>query len=172
MARAFASTADVGPKRIVFEKLTPNAHVYSAEGDPTSGVVIGDDSVMVIDARATPAAAQDLIRRVRRVTRKPIQYVVLTHYHAVRVLGASAYGADHIIASEATRALIRERGAQDYKSEVGRFPRLFQGVETVPGRVRTGDRRYRGFHHRPLPRRRLTVLGGNRHRIRLDLGAK
>jgi glyoxylase-like metal-dependent hydrolase (beta-lactamase superfamily II) len=58
---------------------------------------------------------------------------VLSHYHAVRVLGASAYNADHIIASNATYDLIVERGQFDYDSEVGRFPRLFQGVESVPG---------------------------------------
>jgi glyoxylase-like metal-dependent hydrolase (beta-lactamase superfamily II) len=58
---------------------------------------------------------------------------VLTHYHAVRVLGASAYGAEHVVASEGTLELIRERGAQDWASEVQRFPRLFQAAETVPG---------------------------------------
>jgi len=67
------------------------------------------------------------------VTDKPIRYVVLTHYHAVRVLGASAYGATHVIASQDTRDLIVERGEQDYASEVGRFPRLFRAVESIPG---------------------------------------
>jgi glyoxylase-like metal-dependent hydrolase (beta-lactamase superfamily II) len=51
----------------------------------------------------------------------------------VRVLGASAYKAEHIIASEATLELINERGAADMKSEIGRFPRLFRGAETIPG---------------------------------------
>ena len=133
MARAFASSSDLGRKKIVFEKLTANAYAYSAEGDPTSGVVIGDDGVMVIDTRSTPVAAEDLIKRIRRVTRKPIKYVVLTHYHAVRVLGASAYQAEQVICSQPTHELIKERGRQDYRSEVGRFPRLFQGVESVPG---------------------------------------
>jgi glyoxylase-like metal-dependent hydrolase (beta-lactamase superfamily II) len=82
---------------------------------------------MVIDAQATPLLAREVIRRIRRVTSKPIKYVVLSHYHAVRVLGASAYRAQEIIASDATLELIRERGAQDMKSEMGRFPRLFQG---------------------------------------------
>jgi glyoxylase-like metal-dependent hydrolase (beta-lactamase superfamily II) len=77
--------------------------------------------------------AQDVIVRIREVTDKPIKYVVMSHYHAVRVLGASAYGAEHVIASEATRDLIVERGEQDFASEVGRFPRLFRGVESVPG---------------------------------------
>jgi glyoxylase-like metal-dependent hydrolase (beta-lactamase superfamily II) len=77
--------------------------------------------------------AREVIRRIRAVTSKPIRYVVLTHYHAVRVLGASAYKAEHIIASEATLELIRERGEADMKSEIGRFPRLFRGAETIPG---------------------------------------
>ena len=76
--------------------------------------------------------AQDVIRRIREVTDKPIQYVLLSHYHAVRVLGASAYGAEHIIASEDKRDLIVERGQFDKDSEIGRFPRLFQNVESVP----------------------------------------
>jgi glyoxylase-like metal-dependent hydrolase (beta-lactamase superfamily II) len=46
--------------------------------------------VLVIDTQATPAMAADVIRRIREVTDKPIKYVVLTHYHAVRVLGAAA----------------------------------------------------------------------------------
>jgi len=133
MAKAFASTADLTEKQVTFEQVSPHAWVYSAEGDPTSGVIITDDGVMVIDTRSTPFAAQDLIRRVRKVTRKPFRYVLLTHYHAVRVLGASAYKAEHVIASEGTLDLIRERGAQDYKSEVERFPRLFRGVDSVPG---------------------------------------
>lgn len=133
MAKAFASHADMSEKQVLFEKLADCAYCYSAEGDPTSGVVIGDDAVMVVDARATPAAAQDLIARVREVTDKPIKYVALTHYHAVRVMGASAYGAEHIIASQPTYDLIRERGRQDFKSEVERFPRLFQDVGSVPG---------------------------------------
>jgi glyoxylase-like metal-dependent hydrolase (beta-lactamase superfamily II) len=74
-----------------------------------------------------------VIRRIREVTDKPIKYVVLSHYHAVRVLGASAYQAgEHIIASEDTLDLIKERGEQDKASEIGRFPRLFRNVESVP----------------------------------------
>ena len=132
-ARSFASQNDLADKKITFSKLADNAYAYTAEGDPNTGIVIGDDAVMVIDTQATPVMAQDVIRRIREVTDKPIKYVVLSHYHAVRVLGASAYGADHIIASEATREMIVERGQQDYLSEVQRFPRLFRSVETVPG---------------------------------------
>ena len=133
MSKKFASQADLAEKKVSFDKLSDHAYAYTAEGDPNSGIVIGDDAVMVIDTQATPVMAQDVIRRVREVTDKPIRYVVLSHYHAVRVLGASAYGADEIIASQDTYDLIVERGEADMKSEIGRFPRLFRAVESVPG---------------------------------------
>ncbi len=133
MSKAFASQADLADKQITFARLSDNAYAYTAEGDPNSGVVIGDDGVMVIDAQATPAMAQDVIRHIRTVTDKPIRHVVLSHYHAVRVLGASAYQADEIIASQATREMIQERGKEDMASEIGRFPRLFRGAEAIPG---------------------------------------
>jgi glyoxylase-like metal-dependent hydrolase (beta-lactamase superfamily II) len=133
MARAFASQGDVAEKKITFSRLSEHAYAFTAEGDPNTGVVVGDDAVMVIDTQATPKMAQAVIERIRSVTDKPISYVVLSHYHAVRVLGATAYEPQHVICSEATRDMIVERGAQDYKSEVQRFPRLFQAVETIPG---------------------------------------
>ena len=133
MAKAFASQADLSEKKTTFDKLGDGLYCLTAEGDPNSGVIVGDDGVMVVDARATPVLARELMERIRAVTDKPIKYVLLSHYHAVRVLGASAYGAQHIIASQGTYELIRERGQQDFDSEAQRFPRLFRAVETVPG---------------------------------------
>ena len=136
MSKAFASQADLEEKKITFTRLSENAWAYTAEGDPNSGVIVGDDSVLIVDTTATPAMAQDLIARIRTITDKPIKHIVLSHYHAVRVLGASAYfkeGAQQIIASRGTYEMIVERGDADMKSEIERFPRLFSGVETVPG---------------------------------------
>jgi glyoxylase-like metal-dependent hydrolase (beta-lactamase superfamily II) len=130
---AFASQSDLAPKKIRFSRLSKSCWAFTAEGDPNSGVIVGDDSVMVIDAQATPLMAREVIRRIRRVTSKPIRHVVLSHYHAVRVLGASAYKAGEIIASHRTLGLIRERGKQDMASEIGRFPRLFRGAASIPG---------------------------------------
>ena len=134
--KAFASQADLDDKKITFEQLSAHCWAYTAEGDPNSGVIIGDKFIMVSDATATPAMARDLIARIRGISDKPIKYVLLTHYHAVRVLGASAYaaeGATEIIASQGTYELIVERGAQDMQSEMERFPRLFRNAESVTG---------------------------------------
>jgi len=132
-SKTFASQADLEDKVVSFEKLSDHAYAYTAQGDPNTGIIVGDDAVMVVDTQATPVMAADVIRRIRGVTDKPITYVALSHYHAVRVLGASAYKPEHIIASQDTYDLIVERGAADMKSEIERFPRLFRAVESVPG---------------------------------------
>src|SRR6476620_11561864 len=126
--KKFASQADLEEKKISFSQISEHAWAYTAEGDPNTGIIVGDDAVLVADTQATPAMAADVIRRIREVTDKPIRYVVLTHYHAVRVLGASAYRPEQIIASQDTRDLIVERGEADKVSEIGLFPRLFRDV--------------------------------------------
>ncbi len=133
MATGFASTGDVTEKTISFTEIGRDIWAFTAEGDPNTGVVIGDDSVLIVDAQATPRLAGKVIEKIRGVTDKPIRYVVLSHYHAVRVLGASAYQAQQIISSEKCRAMIAERGKEDWESEFARFPRLFQGHESIPG---------------------------------------
>lgn len=133
MAKAFASQGDMTEKEISFTEVGEGLWAFTAEGDPNSGVIIGDDSVMIVEAQATPRLANKVIEKVREVTDKPITHVALTHYHAVRVLGASAFGADQIIMSEMARGMVMERGQEDWDSEFQRFPRLFEGHESIPG---------------------------------------
>ena len=132
-ANAFASSEDTADRKATLEQVGPGLYAFTAEGDPNSGVIVGDDGVMVVDAQPTPALASELIARVGKITDRPIRYVLLTHYHASRTLGASAYKGAEILASDATRALIAERGKADMDSQAGRFPRLFAGAETTPG---------------------------------------
>lgn len=152
MVKAFASQGDLGEKRITFDEIGEGLFAFTAEGDPNSGVIIGDDSVMVVEAQATPRLAGKVIENVRAVTDKPITHLVLTHYHAVRVLGASAYEAGQVIMSEKARAMVAERGQEDWDSEFQRFPRLFEGHESIPGLTWPTT----SFHGR------MTVYLGNR----------
>lgn len=133
MAKQFASQGDTAEKTTTFAEIGRGLYAFTAEGDPNSGVIVGDDSVMVVEAQATPRLAGRVIEEVRKVTDKPVTHLVLTHYHAVRVLGASAFGASQVIMSNAARAMVAERGLEDWKSEFQRFPRLFEGHESIPG---------------------------------------
>jgi glyoxylase-like metal-dependent hydrolase (beta-lactamase superfamily II) len=129
----FASTKDMAEKTVTFDELGPGLYAYTAEGDPNSGVIVGRDGVVVVDAQATPQMAHEVQGRIATVTDLPVRQVVLSHYHAVRVLGASGYPAHSIICSDVTWELIAERGQQDMDSEIGRFPRLFRGRDGIPG---------------------------------------
>ena len=133
MAKQFASAGDMAEKKITFSEIGDGLWAFTAEGDPNTGVIIGDDSGMIVEAQATPRLARKVLEKVREVTDKPISHLVMTHYHAVRVLGASAYGAPTVIMGEKARAMVVERGQEDWDSEFGRFPRLFQGHEEIPG---------------------------------------
>jgi glyoxylase-like metal-dependent hydrolase (beta-lactamase superfamily II) len=131
--KPFASSADLTAKREIFEVLADGVYALTAQGDPNVGAIEGEDFLVCIEARATPAAARDWLAELRQRTTKPVRYLILTHYHAVRVLGASAFNAEHIVASEMTRRLIEERGMEDWASEYGRMPRLFKEPEGIPG---------------------------------------
>jgi glyoxylase-like metal-dependent hydrolase (beta-lactamase superfamily II) len=158
LTKPFASSADLTEKTQKFELLSDGVFALTAEGDPNVGAFEGEDFLVCIEARATPAAARDWLTLLREHSQKPIKYLILTHYHAVRVLGASAFAADEIIASEMTAKLIDERGMQDWDSEFGRMPRLFKQPEEIPGLTRPTITF--ASHHR-------IELGGNRGALEL-----
>ncbi|WP_034277461.1 MBL fold metallo-hydrolase [Haloechinothrix halophila] len=133
MVKAFASSTDLTEKEQTLEVLADGVYALTAEGDPNVGAVEGEDFLVCFEALATPVAARKWLGKLREYTDKPVRYLVLSHYHAVRVLGASAFDAEVIIAHDNTRGLIAERGEQDWVSELGRMPRLFDGPESIPG---------------------------------------
>ena len=133
MAKPFASSADLGEKTETLEILADGVYALTAAGDPNVGAIEGEDFLVAFEARATPVAARDWLTQLRKHTDKPVKYLVLSHYHAVRVLGASAFDAEVIVAHDNTRRLIEERGKQDWDSEFGRMPRLFRDPDSIPG---------------------------------------
>ena len=131
--KPFASSTDLEEKTETLEILSEGVYALTAEGDPNVGAIEAEDFLIAFEARATPKAANDWLAQLREHTDKPVKYLVLSHYHAVRVLGASAFNAETIVTHEKTRFLIEERGKQDWDSEFGRMPRLFREPEDIPG---------------------------------------
>ena len=140
MPKPFASSADLAEKEPTLEQLADGVYAFTAQGDPNVGAIVGTGAILAIEARATPLLAQQWIDVVRdRISDLPFGDLVLTHYHAVRTLGASAFDARRIVSHANTAALIEERGQQDWASEQGRMPRLFAGAETIPGLTHPTD---------------------------------
>ena len=82
------------------------------EGRPNAGFVVTTDGVVVIDALASPRQGEQLLRTIRRVTDRPIVWLVLTHHHPDHHFGAvvlRSAGA-RVIAHPDKRALASEGG--------------------------------------------------------------
>lgn len=77
------------------KEVAPNVYAYIQGGGPgrnnvsvsDAGIIIGDDSVMVIDTLAAPMHAKDFIAAIRKVTDKPFRHVLNTHHHGDHVNG-------------------------------------------------------------------------------------
>jgi glyoxylase-like metal-dependent hydrolase (beta-lactamase superfamily II) len=133
---SFASASDTREQKARLVELARDVYGFISDFDPNCGFIVGDDGVLLIDTRATPTLARELRDVIASVTDKPVKWIFLTHYHAVRVLGASAFPGATIISSAQTHQWIDERGEQDFASEAGRFPRLFSGIDEIPGLTR------------------------------------
>src|SRR5881275_506488 len=113
--KPFASSADLDVKQQTLEVLADGVYALTAEGDPNIGAIEGEDFLVCVEALATPVAARRWLAKLREHTDKPVRYLVLSHYHAVRVLGATAFDAEVVVSSEQTAQLIAERGQQDWE---------------------------------------------------------
>ncbi|MBK06822.1 MAG: MBL fold metallo-hydrolase [Deltaproteobacteria bacterium] len=134
MSKPFASSADTHHQKARLVELAPDVYGYISDFDPNTGMIFGGGEGLAIDCRATPRLANEMLIEIKQVNSAPITRLFLTHYHAVRVMGRAAFTDVHtVLCSEGTRALIDERGAFDFESEVRRFPRLFEAVEEVEG---------------------------------------
>ena len=129
----FASTSERAEEAVSFDELGQGLYACAAGGDLNSGVIVGPEGVVVVDAQATPAMAAALQGRIAEVTDRKVRTIVLTHYHALRVLGATGYPYHEIICSDATRGMIAARGQQERNSAIGRYPGLFHGRDEIPG---------------------------------------
>ena len=114
-------SADVSSMRL--QKVA--ADVYFVQGESAlgsavnrnfisnAGFVITKDSVVVIDALGSPALAEELVKQIRTVTRKPISHVLLTHYHADHIYGLQVFAAlgAKIVANAQAREYINSETA-------------------------------------------------------------
>lgn len=139
---ALAGAAIAGPAAaedplpFVLKQLGPG--VYAAidgpehEAGSNAGFVIGDDGVLVIDALFTPDAAKSLVAEIRRITPKPIRYVVNTHYHADHTGGDQVLrdAGAIIVAHKNVRGWVRTNNINLFGDRI--TPELRARIEALP----------------------------------------
>jgi len=131
-APAFAQS----PLPFVLKEVGPG--VYAAIDGPdhkagsNAGFVIGDDGVLVVDAFFNQDAARALVSEIRRLTPKPIRYVVNTHYHADHTGGDQALrdAGAIIIAHRNVRGWVRVNNINLFGDRI--TPELKARIEALP----------------------------------------
>jgi glyoxylase-like metal-dependent hydrolase (beta-lactamase superfamily II) len=131
-----ASAQSPAPLPFVLKQLGPG--VYAAIDGPehkagsNAGFIIGDDGVLVVDAFFTTDAAKALVGEIRRLTPKPIHYVVNTHYHADHTGGDQALrdAGAIIIAHKNERGWVRTNNVALFGDRI--TPELTARIEALP----------------------------------------
>jgi glyoxylase-like metal-dependent hydrolase (beta-lactamase superfamily II) len=108
---ALPAIAQASPKPPPFVLKTVGPGVYAAigNGDSNAGFIVGDEAVLVVDSFSDPDSARALLGEIRKLTPKPVRYVVNTHYHLDHVSGDQIFkdAGAIIIAHRNVRAWIR-----------------------------------------------------------------
>jgi len=102
-----------------------------SEGRPNAGFIVTGAGVVVIDALASPRQGEALLRTIRRVTRQPVRWLVLTHHHPDHHFGAIVFrkAGARVIAHPDTRVLAAEAGPDALVADWVRV----MGVEAMRG---------------------------------------
>ena len=115
--------------------------VYAAIAKPAykvncnAAIIVLGDSVLVVDTHSKPSAARALIEQIKKLTDKPVRYVVNTHFHWDHYQGNQAYPSSwpagvEIISSQATRENIEHRGVPRVKYEIATMPREIEKLKS------------------------------------------
>jgi len=90
-----------------------------------AGFVIGSDAVLVVDAFATPRAAEQLLAQIRKKTPRPIRWLIVTHHHL------DHWGGDSVFEKAGATVVAQEKAAARMTARA----KAQQGAESEPGRV-------------------------------------
>jgi cyclase len=126
--------------------------VYAAIAKPTykvncnAAIIVLDDVVLVVDTHSKPSAARALIEQIKKLTPKPVKFVVNTHFHWDHYQGNEAYPSSwpagvEIISSEATRTSIEQRGIPRVKHEIVTMPAQIEQLKADLQKASTPEQR-------------------------------
>ncbi len=126
--------------------------VYAAIAKPVykincnAVVIVIDDGVLVVDTHSKPSAARALMDQIKKTINKPVKYVVDTHFHWDHSQGNEAYpiawpqGVE-IIATDATREGIEQKGIPRVKNQILEVPREIERLKADLTRAANAARR-------------------------------
>jgi cyclase len=101
--------------------------------DGTSIVIVNEEDVVVVDANIGPASARAVLAEIRKLTDKPVRYLINTHWHDDHVFGnfvyRDAFPQVEIVAHANTRSDLLTRGAENLKGKTELYPSILADSE-------------------------------------------
>jgi len=88
---ATAGLAQQQPPPLAVKQLKDNVYWGQGGAGGNTGIIIGQNGVIVIDAKTTPDSAKDMLAQVAKITPKPVTHVILTHSDLDHVNGLAAF---------------------------------------------------------------------------------
>jgi glyoxylase-like metal-dependent hydrolase (beta-lactamase superfamily II) len=131
----------------IYEIRHPDSPDTFPQGNTT--VIIGDQSVLVVDSCLLPSTARQDIEQIRQWTKKPVTYLVNTHWHFDHTLGnqtyAEAFPGIQIIAHRATQKIIADfnpGAVARYPTREQRFKKILAEGKATDGHTLTEDEKH------------------------------
>ena len=103
--------------------------------DLNVGAVICDAGVLLVDTRATPGQAREVIGDLRRITRHPVRWVLNTHHHWDHTFGNAVFRPAPIWGHERCAEVLAVHGEkmrEEVKAWAPDHAHLFDEVEITP----------------------------------------
>ncbi len=126
------------------EEIADGVHVALATADGyglcNAAIVDLDPVTLVFDAMLTPEAGEALAHAARRLTGRPVDLLVNSHYHGDHVRGNAAVGARHIVSTHRVRELVLERAAAHLLSDRKAAPAELERIAREEGTSTPFDR--------------------------------
>ena len=147
-----------GDARFDIKKVADGVHAAVAapayKVNCNTAIIENDDGVMVVDTHSKPSAARVIVERLREMTKKPVRYVVNTHFHWDHWHGNEVYPAAYpnaeIVTNQITREAMVSKGLK----------RIQDHVRTVPAEIATLKAKLAAARRRASARSSRPTCGG------------
>jgi len=122
------------------KQLAPNVYAY-IQAKATwywnnAGFIVGNDYVVVVDSLATVGLTRKFKDEIRKITNKPIRYLINTHHHGDHTYGNHVFEGATIISHDYCRRELIEQGIRDPELMNTIFPEFdFRGIAVTPADI-------------------------------------
>ncbi|MCD6452594.1 MAG: MBL fold metallo-hydrolase [Acidobacteria bacterium] len=85
-------------EELTLERVSANLYLIYGGGGNVAFLVT-EEGVLVVDSKTFPYQGEEVVAKIRQVTKKPIRYLIFTHYHGDHIQGAQSFPESAVVIS-------------------------------------------------------------------------